>query len=151
MRSVKYTYRGESYTLAATAAALFTIYDKYGTGDIFEQTGCMEPTLDGWTACCDVAALLSEQGELQRRALGRDRAPTLKAEYLCRTASPTDALNVREAIREALRLGFARDIPENEDEEVNLVLLEREAAEKKTKRPERSAHDGWPWRRHSST
>ena len=129
MRSVKFKYRGQEYILAATACALFTIYDEYGTGDIFAQTGCMEPSAMGWETACRIAAMLSEQGELQRRALGRDKGEILDADILFRTASPVDALNVREAIREALRLGFSREVVEDEDQEVNLVLREREEEE----------------------
>lgn len=149
MRSVKFIYRGSEYVLAVTAAALFAVYDEFGTGDVFDTTKCMEPTLEGWGACCRLAALLSEQGAAQREYLFRPPAPTLDAEQLLRTASPTDALALREAIREAFRLGFARDIPDDADEEVNLVLLEREQeeAQKKTNRPARSAPSGSLWRR----
>ena len=78
--------------------------------------------------------------------------PTLDVEYLMRTASPTDAVNLRRAIREAFRLGFAREIAEDQDEEINLVLLERERedAEKKAKPPARFGRGGWPWRRAAS-
>lgn len=152
MRSVKFNYRGHEYTLAATACALFTIYDEYGTGDIFAQTGCMEPSAIGWEAACRIAAMLSEQGELQRRALGRDKGEILDADLLFRTASPVDALNVREAIREALRLGFSREVVDDEDAEVNLVLREREIedVQKKKKAPGPSGRGGWPWARKCS-
>ena len=108
-----------------------------------------------WTprsSCCHLAALLSEQGAAQREYLHRPPVPTLDAEYLMRTASPTDAVNLRRAIREAFRLGFAREIAEDRDEEVNLVLLERERedAEKKANPPARSGRSGWPWRRAAS-
>lgn len=147
MRSVTYEFRGSTYVLAVTAAALFAVYDQYGTGDVFETTHCMDPSLDGWESCCRLAALLSEQGAAQRAYLYRPAVPTLDAEYLMRTASPTDALALRDAIREAFRLGFARDIPDDEDEEVNLVLIEREKQEKKTNPPARSARGGWLSRR----
>ena len=48
MRSVKYEFRGSEYVLAVTAAALFSIYDQFGTGDVLETTKCMDPSLDGW-------------------------------------------------------------------------------------------------------
>lgn len=134
MRSVKYDFRGSEYVLAVTAAALFSIYDQFGTGDVFETTKCMDPSLDGWESCCHLAALLSEQGAAQREYLHRAPVPTLDAEFLMRTASPTDAVNLRRAIREAFRLGFAREIAEDRDEEVNLVLLEREREDAEKKR-----------------
>ena len=59
MRSVKYEFRGSEYVLAVTAAALFSIYDQFGTGDVLETTKCMDPSLDGWESCCHLAALLS--------------------------------------------------------------------------------------------
>ena len=45
------------------------------------------------------------------------------------------------------------EIAEDLDEEVNLVLLERERedAEKKANPPARSGRSGWPWRRAAST
>jgi hypothetical protein len=43
-----------------------------------------------------------------------------------------DSLRLRQAVREALEQGFQRDIPApDEDEEVDLVLRDREEAEKK--------------------
>ena len=45
-----------------------------------------------------------------------------------------DSVLLRQVVRDALEQGFHRDIPKpDEDEEVNLVLLEREEAEKKAR------------------
>ena len=108
MRSVKYEFRGSEYVLAVTAAALFSIYDQFGTGDVLETTKCMDPSLDGWESCCHLAALLSEQGAAQRAYLHRPPVPTLDAEYLMRTAAPRDPRGVPSRLRARDRRGSGR-------------------------------------------
>ena len=44
-----------------------------------------------------------------------------------------ERVDLRLAVRDALEQGFHRDVPPDEEEEVNLVLQSREEAEKKTK------------------
>ena len=62
-----------------------------------------------------------------------------------RTCSmPMDALRLRQAVRDALEQGFQRDVPSPDaDQEVNLVLLEREETEKKAKAAAASAFCTW--------
>ena len=59
---------------------------------------------------------------------------------------------LRTAVRDALEQGFQRDVPsEDEDQEVNLVLLEREEAEKKTKAAAAAVVRSWLRRLTGST
>ena len=45
-----------------------------------------------------------------------------------------ESVRLRQAVKDAIVQGFERDVPDqDEEEEVNLVLLEREEAEKKAK------------------
>ena len=75
---------------------------------------------------------MASQGELQRRHLGYDPQKMVTMEELRTGFMAADSLRLRQAVRDALVQGFQRDIPDTEEaEETNLVLLEREEAEKK--------------------
>lgn len=134
MKHIDFEFNGKTYALSFTAEALFTVYDKFGyTSDILETTHALEPTGEGWKNCCWLAALMASQGELQRRHRGEDPSPMLTMEELRTGFMAADSVRLRIAVRDALEQGFQRDIPSpDEEEEVNLVLLEREEAEKKT-------------------
>lgn len=135
MKHIDFEFEGQTYALSFTAEALFMVYDRFGVcDDILEATQCLEPTAEGWKNCCWLAALMASQGELQRRRQGFERKPMLAMEDLRVGFMACDNARLRMAVRQALEQGFTRDIPDpSEPEEVNLVLAEREAAEKKTK------------------
>ena len=133
MKHIDFEFNGHTYALSFTAEALFTVYDKFGfTSDIFKTTNVLEPTLEGWKNCCWLAALMASQGELQRRHRGEDAQRMVTMEELRTGFMAADSLRLRQAVRDALEQGFQRDVPPpDEEQEVNLVLLEREEAEKK--------------------
>lgn len=133
MKHIDFEFNGTTYALSFTAEALFTVYDKFGyTSDILKTTNCLEPTLEGWKNCCWLAALMASQGELQRRHLGHEPRKMVTMEELRTGFMAADSIRLRQAVRDALVQGFQRDVPDPDaDEEVNLVLLEREEAEKK--------------------
>ena len=133
MKNIDFEFNGTTYALSFTAEALFTVYDKFGyTSDILKTTNCLEPTLEGWKNCCWLAALMASQGELQRRHLGHDPQKMVTMEELRTGFMAADSIRLRQAVRDALVQGFQREVPDPDaDEEVNLVLLEREEAEKK--------------------
>lgn len=135
MKHIDFEFDGTTYALSFTAEALFTVYDKFGyTSDILGATKIMEPTQEGWRNLCWMAALMAAQGELQRRSWGQDPRPMVTVEQLRTGFMAADSLRLRQAVRDALEQGFQRDVPSPDaDEEVNLVLLEREEAEKKAK------------------
>lgn len=135
MKHIDFEFNGTTYALSFTAEALFTVYDKFGfTSDIFKTTKVLEPTLEGWKNCCWLAALMASQGELQRRHRGEDAQRMVTMEELRTGFMAADSLRLRQAVRDALEQGFQRDVPPpDEEQEVNLVLLEREEAEKKAK------------------
>ena len=135
MKHIDFEFNGTTYALSFTAEALFTVYDKFGyTHNILEATKCTEPTQEGWRNLCWLAALMASQGELQRRSWGHDPRPMVTMEQLRAGFMAADSIRLREAVRDALEQGFQRDVPpQDADEEVNLVLLEREEAEKKAK------------------
>ena len=134
MRSVPIEFDGVTYHLSFTAEAMFTVFEKYGEDyDVIASTHCGENTVEGWKAACWLGALLAAQGELQRRYMGEEAVPMLTAERLRRTASPADMRDLRAAILQAVALGLRREILPDEAEEVDAVLAERDAAQKKTR------------------
>ena len=135
MKHIDFEFNGTTYALSFTAEALFTVYDKFGfTSDIFNTTKVLEPTLEGWKNCCWLAALMASQGELQRRHRGEDAQRMVTMEELRTGFMAAESIWLRQAVRDALEQGFHRDVPSPDaEEEVNLVLLEREEAEKKAK------------------
>lgn len=145
MKHIDFEFNGTTYALSFTAEALFTVYDKFGrSSSVLDSTKIMEPTQEGWKNLCWLAALLAAQGELQRRSLGYDPRPMVTVEQLRTGFMAADSLRLREAVRDALAQGFQRDVPSPDaDEEVNLVLLEREEAEKKQKAAVASALSSW--------
>ena len=134
MKHIDFEFNGRVYALSFTAEALFQVYDRFGAcDDILEATHCLEPTAEGWRNCCWLAALMAAQGELQRRAQGYDKQPMLSVEELRTGFMAAENTRLRLAVREALAQGFHRDIPDPDTEkEVDLVLREREEAQKKT-------------------
>ena len=152
MKHIDFAFNGKLYALSFTAEALFTIYDKFGTGDILESTHCLEPTAEGWKNCCWLAALMAAQGELQRRRQGYDPEPMLGMEDLRVGFMAAESTDLRIAVRAALEQGFARDIPDpDEEDEVNEVLMEREAAEKKAAAAQVTGLLSWLQRQFVST
>lgn len=133
MKHIDFEFNGTTYALSFTAEALFTVYDQFGyTSDILKTTNCLEPTLEGWKNCCWLAALMASQGELQRRHQGHDPQKMVTMEELRTGFMAADSIRLRQAVRDALVQGFQREVPDPDaDEEVNLVLLEREETEKK--------------------
>ena len=145
MKHIDFEFNGTTYALSFTAEALFTVYDKFGyTSDILGATKIMEPTTEGWKNLCWMAALLASQGELQRRYRGEDPQRMITMEELRTGFMAADCLRLRKAVRDALDQGFQRDVPSpDEKQEVNLVLLEREEAEKKAKAAAVSVFNSW--------
>ena len=132
MKHIDFKLGDKTYALSFTAEALSTLYDKFGvTGDILGTTHILEPTAEGWKNCCWLAALMASQGELQRRYMGGTPQKMLTVEELRRSCMAADAAALRHAVREALEQGFKREVAEDEEAEVNLVLLEREQEAKK--------------------
>lgn len=135
MKHIDFEFNGTTYALSFTAEALFAVYDKFGfTSDILGTTKIMEPSQEGWRNLCWLAALMASQGELQRRSWGHAPSSMVTVEQLRNGFMAAEHLRLREAVVAALNQGFQRDVPPPDtDEEVNLVLLEREEAEKKAK------------------
>lgn len=135
MKQTEFEFMGDTYWLSLSADALFKIYDKFGaTDDILETTQCMELTEAGWVNCCWMMALLSTQGELQRRRMGYSPSNMLSLEKLRVCTMPSEVLQVHEALKLALSQGFERSVKTDEEQqEIDLVLMERDDDVKKAK------------------
>ena len=145
MKHIDFEFNGNTYALSFTAEALFSVYDKFGySSDIVSLTKIDELTQESWRNLCWLAALMASQGELQRRSRGEDPKPMVTVEELRTGFMAADSMRLKEAVVAALAQGFHRDVPpQDSDEEVNLVLLEREEAEKKDKAAVASALSSW--------
>lgn len=140
MKYIEHEFDGVTRRLSFTAGALFRLYEKYGyVSDIVEElklsAGGPEhegaDRTEGWNNVCWLYALMAEQGNLQRKALYMEPQPLITYEQLRSQASPADMLGIKQAVYDALALGFRRDKAPTPDEEVDEVLLEIEEAEKK--------------------
>lgn len=131
MRTVNFEFNGTSYPLFCPAAAVFEIYDKYGYGNVLEVAKAMDQSMEGWDACCWLAATFAKYGRMQARQLGGDELPVLKYDDLY--LSPLEqAHKVTAAVYETLVAAFRRDV-EPGDREVDMTLQRiHEEEQKKT-------------------
>lgn len=127
MKTLKLEIAGRALHLCLNGAALFDIYDKYGTTG-FLTDPIRGETREAFEATCWFLAKLAEQGELVRRQQGHDKAPIATADWFRTALRPADVLVARQAIETAVRLGFAREV--DDDEEIDLGLAELDAQKK---------------------
>lgn len=137
MKHTDFDFNGQPLALSFTADALFKTYDKFGICDnILDASHAFEPTNAGWINCCWLAALMAEQGELQRRYRGEDPRPMVTLEDLRTGFMAGESVRLYRAVRAALEQGFATAVEdENAPEEINEILATREEREKKARPP----------------
>lgn len=124
MKSVKITLAGQDYYLTFNGAAMFAFEDEFGgSGGYLDRS--REPGRAGFEAVCKAAAILAEQGELARRALGYDKGPVLTWEQVCALSTPMDAVTLRKAALDAIIAGYGREVEGEEDTDLGLVELEQ--------------------------
>ncbi len=129
MKMVKLTLAGRERHLAFTGAAMFAIREEFGgTSELL--TAVKEDTEAGFEAAVKAVAILAEQAELARRALGYNREDILTPEEIKATVAPTDIQTLKLAIPAAITLGYGREVaPENGEVDLGLAELN---AQKKT-------------------
>lgn len=122
MKTVEFELNGRTHHLILNGAALFDAYDKFGDkGDLLDHmTGTSRESFDNtvW-----MLVKLAQQGEAVRRWEGEEPQPMLTVEEAARTLRPVDTVRARTAIRQAYRLGFARE-ETDEEREIDLYLAE---------------------------
>lgn len=124
MRSVKFTLAGQDYYLAFNAASMFAFEDAFGGSDAYLEAAS-GTSREASAAVCQATAILAEQGELARRALGYDKGPIPTAETLMTCSSPVDLLRLRKANLAAIMAGYGREVESDEPVDLELLELER--------------------------
>lgn len=108
MKTTEYRFHGKTYHLCLNGAALFDIYDRYGTKgfvtDVIKGNG-----KKSFQATCWFLQKLAEQGELVRRYQGYEHGKFPTAEYFAAMLRPLDVPAAKQAIAEAVAQGFARE------------------------------------------
>ena len=128
MKARKISFAGKPYYLLFNGTAMFAFDDEFGGSNVYlEKSG--KPGKDAFEAVCTAAAILAEQGELARRALGYESAPFLKLDTLLACATPADIIVLRQAIMSAILAGYGREVESDEGTDLDLLELEQ----KKTK------------------
>jgi len=128
MKAVKLDLAGRERYLCFTVEAMFQVQEQFGgSGELLDtlKAGGRE----GFSAACRAAAILAEQGELARRALGYDPEPIVDAGTIASAMSPSEVAALMLAIPAAISLGFGREV-EAENDEVDLGLAELNAQKK---------------------
>lgn len=123
MKAVKITLAGVTLSLAFNGEAMFQIRDDFGSvSALLEMVG--QDTREGFAATCRAVALLAEQGELARRFYGYEPERIVTAEEIERLTMPSDMVEMRRAIPQAISLGFGREVqPENNEIDLGLAEL----------------------------
>ena len=122
MKAVKLTLAGKTHHLTYNGEAMFVVQDEFGGAE--ELLKALEPNdRESFSALCRAVAILAEQGELTRRDLGYEPQTLIGTEELRRLAMPVDILAMKQAIPQAITLGFGREVVP-EDDEVDLGLAE---------------------------
>lgn len=128
MKTMEFTLNEQTLHLCFNGAALFDVYEKFGTLE-----SVLDPIQSGdkqaYDAICWYLWKLSEQGELVRRYLGHERGRMLPESAFRALLMPTDVPRAKLAITNAVAIGFGMEIQEKKSGPVDLGL---QALEKKT-------------------
>ena len=131
MKTFPYKLDGHTFYLCLNGQALFDAYDKFGYEEFITKhiEGQSKASFEN---TCWLLAKLAEQGELVRRWQGLERGPIVPPEYFKTHLRPLDVAGAKDAIREALSLGFSRE----EEREKRVRDLGLEELQKKTAKAE---------------
>lgn len=122
MKTAVFKLDNIQYYLFFNGEAYFRLRDMFGTENVF--TVCLPVTKEGFDNLCLGVSVLAEQGELARRSLNYDAGDIPSREYLQTALTPENMTKAYEAFNTALELGFGREIEDDEDKEIDLVLQE---------------------------
>lgn len=124
MRTVPFQQGGHTWHLLLNGAALFDIYEKFGSkGFVLDHIRGSGKKSFGPT--CWLLAKLAEQGELLRRYQGHDKGPIPTEEQFRLSLSPLEVPRAKQAITLAVQEGFRREEGDKRNE-VDKGLLELE-------------------------
>lgn len=130
-RMVKVNIGGIDRYLNYSVEVMFDVQDKYGNldslFDILNKDG--KETLETLTW---LIVRMANDGEMCRRAQGYDHSEILKDSDLM-GLSPYDYMFLKNAAAKAINYGYRREVPDDEQKEIDLGLRElQENEEKKT-------------------
>lgn len=131
MKTIPYELNGHTFYLCLNGQALFDTYDKFGYED-FLTKHIEGKDKQSFENTCWLLAKLSEQGELVRRWQGLERGPIAPEQYFRVNLKPLDVAGAKDAIREAITIGFSRE----EEREKRVRDLGLEELQKKTAKAE---------------
>ncbi len=127
MKAIEYKLDGTAYYLVFNGFAMFEFDEQFsGASHLMESVQTVGK--NSFELLCKATAILAEQGELARRALGYEKQPIPTLEKIRAVARPLDVIGMRTAVMQAIMAGYGREI--ESDEDVDLVLLE--LSQKKT-------------------
>ena len=131
MKTFPYELDGHTFYLCLNGQALFDAYDKFGYEEFITKhiEGQSKASFEN---TCWLLCKLAEQGELVRRWQGLERGPIAPPEYFRAHLRPLDVAGAKDAIREAITLGFSRE----EEREKRVRDLGLEELQKKTAKAE---------------
>lgn len=122
MKTVEFAAQDMRLHLCMNGTALFDIYEQFGRkGQILSHIQGNDKNAFDHT--CWLLWKLGEQGELVRRWQGYTPSPMPSVGQVRAVLSPSDVLRAKEAIGEAVKLGFAMERPPEEPEMVDLGLM----------------------------
>lgn len=125
MKTIPFRHKGRTYHLLMNAAALFDIYEKFGSkGFVLDHIqGNNRTSLE---ATCWMLAKLAEQGELWRRYQGFVGGEIPTEERFLLSLSPMDMPEAKRVITEAVQEGFRQEEgPERSEVDIGLLELQK--------------------------
>lgn len=129
MKAVKVTIAGTDYFLVLNGSAMFEFDDAFGgTSKYFDQS--KGSGREAFGAVCKAVAILAEQGELARRALGYEAGLILTEETVRVCATPMETVTLRNAALKAITAGYGREVESDEPVDLGLIELEQKKTRK---------------------
>lgn len=124
MKLTPFEFQGRTYHLLLNGAALFDIYDQFGT-----EGSILDPIKgngrEAFESICWYLEELIAQGELYRMRQGYERVDIPASSMFMAELSPLDVPAARTAIQAAIYAGFTRE-EEGPQKEIDKGLLELE-------------------------
>lgn len=124
MKTTPITLAGREYYLRFNGAAMFIFDEEFGGVNAY-----LEAARGGgrgaYAVLCKAAAILAEQGELFRRAIGHDRNQIPTQDEISAFLEPMDIPGLQAAIIREITAGFKRSVEDEEDVDLTLIELER--------------------------
>ena len=125
MGPVIFSCAGVTYHLLLNGAALFDIYEEFGSKG-FVLDHIKGNGKDSFRPTCWILAKLAEQGELLWRYQGYDKGPIPPVETFLLNLSPLEVPLAKDAIARAVQAGFRREEgPAKKEVDKGLLEIEK--------------------------